>query len=141
MFPLPILTYVKMAAALAALAFSWYLGYSFEASRFDRYKADQVIETQKLKDQHQAAADKIEKDKNDQINAISSRLANALVELRNRPSRPKSEATNASTCGTGATLYAEDGSFLIGEAAQADTLRSALQACYDQYDSLEKVAK
>ena len=141
MFPLPILTYVKMAAALAALAFSWYLGYSFEASRFDRYKADQVIETQKLKDQHQAAADKIEKDKNDQINAISSRLANALVSLRNRPSRPQVETPNAAACGTGATLYAEDGAFLIGEAARSDTLRSALQACYDQYDSLEKVAK
>jgi len=138
MFPLPILSYVKIAAALAALTFSWYLGYSFEASRFDRYKADQVLETQKLKDEHQAAADKIEKDKNDQINAINTRLSNALVELRNRPSRPKSEATNASTCGTGATLYAEDGSFLIGEAARADKLRSALQACYEQYDSLMK---
>ena len=138
MFPLPILTYIKLGAALAALAFSWYLGYSFEASRFDRYKADQVLETQKLKDEHQAAADKIEKDKNDQINAINSRLANALVELRNRPSRPKSETTNAATCGTGATLYAEDGAFLIGEAARSDTLRSALQACYEQYDSLMK---
>ena len=138
MFPLPILTYVKMAAAIAALAFSWYLGYSFEASRFDRYKADQVLETQKLKDEHQAAADRIEKDKNDQINVINTQLANALVELRNRPSRPKSETTNASTCGTGATLYAEDGSFLIGEAARADKLRSALQACYEQYDSLGK---
>jgi len=138
MFPLPILSYVKIAAALAALAFSWYLGYSFEASRFDRYKADQVLETQKLKDEHQAAADRIEKDKNDQINVINTQLANALVELRNRPSRPKSEATNASTCGTGATLYAEDGSFLIGESARADKLRSALQACYEQYDSLGK---
>ena len=138
MFPLPILSYVKIAAALAALAFSWYLGYSFEASRFDRYKADQVLETQKLKDEHQAAADRIEKDKNDQINVINTQLANALVELRNRPSRPKSEATNASTCGTGATLYAEDGSFLIGEAARADKLRSALQACNEQYDSLGK---
>ena len=138
MFPLPILSYIKIAAALAALAFSWYLGYSFEASRFDRYKADQVLETQKLKDEHQAAADRIEKDKNDQINVINTQLANALVELRNRPSRPKSKATNASTCGTGATLYAEDGSFLIGEAARADKLRSALQACYEQYDSLGK---
>jgi hypothetical protein len=138
MFPLPILTYVKMAAAIAVLAFSWYLGYSFEASRFDRYKADQVLETQKLKDEHQAAADKIEKDKNDQINAINTQLANALVELRNRPSRSKSEASNAATCGTGLSLYAEDGSFLIREAARADTIRSALQACYEQYDSLDK---
>ena len=138
MFPLPIFTYVKLAAALAALAFSWYLGYSFEASRFDRYKADQVLETQKLKDEHQAAADKIEKDKNDQINAINTKLSNALVELRNRPSRPKSEATNASTCGTGATLYAEDAEFLIREASRADTIRTALDACYKQYDEVIK---
>jgi hypothetical protein len=138
MFPLPILTYVKMAAAIAVLAFSWYLGYSFEASRFDRYKADQVLETQKLKDEHQAAADKIEKDKNDQINAINTQLANALIELRNRPSRSKSEASNAATCGTGLSLYAEDAEFLIREAARADQIRTGLQACYDQYDSLMK---
>ena len=138
MFPLPILTYVKMAAALAVLAFSWYLGYSFEASRFDRYKADQVLETQKLKDEHQAAADKIEKDKNDQINAINTQLANALIELRNRPKRPKSEASSIAACGTGLSLFAEDAAFLDREAARADTLRSALQACYEQYDSLMK---
>ena len=141
MFPLPILTYVKLAAGLTALAFSWYLGYSFEASRFDRYKADQVIETQKLKDQHQAAADQIEKVKNEQIKAINAKLSDALVSLRNRPSRPQVETPNAAACGTGATLYAEDGEFLIREAARADQIRSALQACYDQYDSLEKVAK
>ena len=139
MFPLPISSYLMIGLAVIAITG---VGYGrYEHNVFEEYKADQVIETQKLKDQHQAAADKIEKDKNDQINAISSRLANALVELRNRPSRPKSEATNAATCGTGATLYAEDGAFLIGEAARSDTLRSALQACYDQYDSLEKVAK
>jgi len=138
MFPLPILTYIKLAAGMAALAFSWYLGYSFEASRFDRYKADQVIKTQELKDQHQAAADKIEKDKNAQINAINAKLADALISLRNRPNRPKTEATNTATCGTGAALYAEDGEFLIREAARADQIRSALQACYDQYDSLSK---
>lgn len=138
MFPLPILTYVKLAAGIAALAFSWYLGYSFEASRFDRYKANQVIETQNLKDQHQAAADKIEKDKNEQIKAINARLADALVSLRNRPSRPQIETTSVAACGTGATLYAEDGEFLIREAARADQIRSALEACYNQYDSLSK---
>ena len=138
MFPLPILTYVKLAAGLAALTFSWYLGYSFEASRFDRYKTDQVIETQKLKDQHQAAADQIEKVKNEQIKAINAKLADALVSLRNRPSRPQNQATSVATCGTGATLYAEEGEFLIREAARADQIRSALEACYNQYDSLNK---
>lgn len=138
MFPLPILTYVKLAAGVAALAFAWYLGYSFEASRFDRYKANQVLETQKLKDQHQAAADQIEKEKNAQINAINARLADALISLRNRPSRPQTQASSSAACGTGATLYAEDGEFLIREAARADEIRSALQACYDQYDSISK---
>jgi len=141
MFPLPIFTYVKLAAGIAALAFSWYLGYSFEASRFDRYKADQVLETQKLKDEHQAAADKIEEDKNDQINAINSQLADALVQLRKRTARPTIETPQATACGTGTTLYAEDSEFLIREAARADQIRSALEACYNQYDFLEKVAK
>jgi len=138
MFPLPILTYAKLAAGVAALAFFWYLGYSIEASRFDRYKANQVLETQKIKDEHQAAADKIEKDKNDQINAINSRLANALVELRNRTSRSKIEASSNAACGTGLSLYAEDAEFLIREAARADQIRTGLQACYNQYDSLIK---
>lgn len=133
-----IFSYLKLAASLAALLFAGFVGFSFERSKFDQYKAEQTIVTQRLKDQHQATADRIEKVKNDQISDINSKLAAALVSLRQRPARPQIETPSASACGSGSTLYAEDAIFLIGEATRADTLRIALQSCYDQYDSLER---
>jgi len=138
MFPLPLLTYIKVGAAIFALALSWYFGYSFEKSRFDRYKLDQAEVTQKLKDEHQAKADQIEKDKNAQISALNVKLADALVQLRQRPARPKTEAPDTAACGTGRSLYAEDAEFLIREAARADELRIGLEACYNQYDAISK---
>ena len=80
-------------------------------------------------------ADQIRKDKDAQINAINNQLANALIELRNRPSRTNQSSNNGQS-GTGATLFAEDAEFLIGEAARADKLRTALTACYAQYDQV-----
>ena len=134
MFPLPITVWLKLGAAVAACALMWYLGYSFEASRFERYKANQVTQVLKIEHEQQAAADQIRKQKDAQIEAINNQLANAISELRKRPSRP-TEAVPGS-CGTGATLYAEDGEFLIREAARADKIRAGLQACYEQYDAI-----
>ena len=136
MFPLPILTYIKIGVGIAALALSWYFGYSFEKSRFDRYKLDQIEVTEKLKDERQAAADNIERVKNAQINDISNRLADALSQLRQRPARPKVETPDIAACGDGRSLYAEDAEFLIREAARADTIRAGLEACYKQYDAI-----
>ena len=135
MFPLPITVWLKLGAAVAACALMWYLGYSFEASRFERYKANQVLQVQKIEHEQQAAADQIRKQKDAQIEAINNQLANAISELRKRPSR--SDKANNGSCGTGATLYAEDGEFLVREAARADKIRAGLQACYDQYDALK----
>jgi hypothetical protein len=85
--------------------------------------------------QYQADADKIRKEKDAQIQAINDQLVNAISELRKRPSRT-AETSNGSSCnGTG--LYAEDAEFLIREASRADTIRVALQACYNQYESLK----
>lgn len=128
------LNYVKLGICVAVLAFSWYFGYSFEAARFDRYKADQAAQIQKAEKTYQAAADKIEKEKNAQINSINNQLVDAISELRKRPNRAQS-ASNGS-CGTGATLFAEDAEFLTREAARADQIRAGLDACYKQYDSI-----
>jgi hypothetical protein len=135
MFPLPITTWIKLGAALATCALFWYMGYSFEASRFDRYKANQVLQVQKIEREQQATADQIRKQKDVQIEAINNQLANAISELRKRPSRP-AEALIGS-CGTGATLYADDAEFLIREAARADKIRAGLEACYKQYDAIK----
>ena len=85
--------------------------------------------------QYQADADKIRKEKDAQINAINSQLVDAISQLRKRPSR-STETSNGQSC-NGASLYAEDAEFLVREAARADQIRVALQACYNQYESLK----
>jgi len=136
MFPLPILTYVKIGLCAALLFLAGYTGFSLEAARFDRYKASQQALTQKAEEEHQAAADQIRKEKDAQIAAINNSLADALVQLRSRPSRAQDAANGQG--GTGLSLSAEDSVFLEREAARADILRSALSACYQQYDALNK---
>lgn len=113
----------------------WYLGYSFEASRFAQYKADLVIQSQQIEHQQQAAADQIRKEKDAQIASINSKLADAISELRKRPSRTN-QANNGQGC-SGGSLYAEDAEFLVREAARADQIRAGLDACYKQYDAIK----
>ena len=136
MFPLPILTYVKIGLCAALLFLAGYIGFSLEAARFNSYKQAQQAATQALQEQHQAAADQIRKDKDAQITSINAQLADAISELRKRPSR--AQAASNGQGGTGATLSAEDSEFLEREAARADIIRTGLQACYNQYDSLSK---
>ena len=85
--------------------------------------------------QYQADADKIRKDKDAQIQNINNQLVNAISELRKRPGRTE-QASNGQSC-NGAGLYAEDAEFLVREAARADQIRVALQACYNQYESIK----
>ena len=136
MFPLSIINYVKLGIFLVLLLGAGYVGYALESARFDRYKTAQIAQTQKAQEQHQEAADKIEKEKNAQIASINNQLVDAISELRKRPSRAQSASDGS--CGTGATLSAEDSLFLTREAARADIIRSGLSACYKQYDALNK---
>jgi len=136
MFPLGIIEYVKIALFALAVLGAGYTGYSIEAGRFERYKMEQAAATQKAQELHQVAADEIRKDKDAKIASINNQLLDAVSQLRSRPNRSQS-ASNGS-CGTGATLSAEDAEFLEREAARADILRTGLEACYEQYDSLNK---
>ena len=138
MFPLPIITWIKIGAVVIALAGSWYMGYSFEASRFAQYKADQITEAQKKEHEAQLATDEIRKTKDAQIRNINNQLVDAISELRKRSSRTD-QANNgqASKACNGSQLYAEDSEFLARESARADTIRVALQACYKQYDAIQ----
>ena len=136
MFPLSIITYVKIGLVALLLCGAGYLGYSFEAARFDRYKAEQMAATQKAQEEHQALVDQIRKEKDAQIASINNQLFDDINQLRSRPNR--AQAANNGQGGTGLSLSAEDATFLDREAARADILRSALSACYDQYDALGK---
>lgn len=85
---------------------------------------------------------RIEREKNEQIKALDKRLASALDSLRQRPPRASSSGkpSGGSPCDcqgtTGASLSREDAGFLVREAARADRLREALDACYKQYDEV-----
>ena len=136
MFPLPILTYVKIGICALLLCISWYFGYSFEASRFERYKTDQITKAHEKERQAQIATDQIRTEKDAQIKAINNQLVDAISELRKRTSRTDKAANGQG--GTGATLFAEDAEFLIREAARADQIRTGLEACYKQYDSISR---
>ena len=136
MFPIGWINVIKIGLCALLLCGAGYLGYALEAARFDRYKAQQASEVQKAQERHQEAADQIRIQKDAQIASINSSLADALIRLRERPSRAQGAANGQG--GTGLSLSAEDATFLEREAARADILRSSLSACYGQYDAISK---
>ena len=122
-------TYAIYAITAVVLFGTGFIG----GCQHEQAKQEKVIRDKEH--QYQAAADEIRKAKDAQIASINSQLADALVSLRNRPSRT-AETVNGPNCnGTG--LYAEDAEFLIREASRADQIRVALQSCYQQYDALK----
>lgn len=72
--------------------------------------------------------------------AVTQRnLDTALNGLRDRPERhlPNDSGTNCKGA-TGADLSRQDAVFLVREAARADRLQSALDACYKYADTLKR---
>jgi len=129
---------IGIAVALAISFGSGFgLGHKLERAKFDSYKLEQSEITRKKEAEHQVATDQIRRTKDAKIADINNRLVDAISELRKRPSRPAEIATNGQSC-SGRSLYAEDAIFLRREASRADIIREALEACYNQYDSVAK---
>ena len=131
---------IQLIAYAVAIVLTFSAGWSVNGWRWEKKEqAEQIARQKAIKDQESvnlAAADKIRKDKNAQINAINNQLADALIKLRNRTSRNDNQANNGQGA-TGMSLSSEDATFLIREAARADGLRTALEACYKQYDEVK----
>lgn len=113
-----------------------YIKKLLEASELSREREHTMI----------SSADKIRKEKDAQIASLNSRLGTALDGLRQRPPRTPNTSEGASPTGsctgtTGASLSREDSEFLVREAARADSLRTALDQCYKQYDEVRKGLK
>jgi len=121
---------VNIYAIIAVVAVALFCGGFVNGCSYQQSKAEKTIRDKEH--QYQADADQIRKDKDAQIKNINSQLVDAVSELRKRPSRT-AEAGNGQSC-NGASLYAEDAEFLVREAARADEIRVALDACYKQYD-------
>jgi hypothetical protein len=87
----------------------------------------------------QAASDN-RKEANEKQRALAARVADLRSQLRNRPERPApgSEVAPAAcpgSCGTGAGLYREDSTFLVGEAASAAQVGVERDQCRSQYSA------
>ena len=134
MFPLSISNWIMIGLGVIALGG---VGYGkYESYKLDAYKVAQAQAVHNKEVQSQEDADKIRKEKDAQIRNINNQLADALIGLRQRPSR--SESSSNGQGGTGLSLSSEDASFLVREASRADELRIALDACYKQYDAVAK---
>lgn len=110
------------------------------------FKSEQAVLTQKAEADArkreqalEAKAGRIEEEKNEELRIVSDQLDSALASLSKRPERTADNVPkNPESCkgATGADLSRSDAEFLTRESARADRLRSALDACYKQYDSL-----
>ena len=74
----------------------------------------------------------------DELASINTGLLHDLDGLRNRSSRHSVSPNTRTVCKgtTGRELSEPDAGFLTREAARADTLRTALAACYQYADAL-----
>jgi hypothetical protein len=124
---------INLYAIYAAVIIALFCGGFVNGCSYQQSKAEKTIRDKEH--QYQSDADKIRKDKDAQIRNINNQLVDAVSELRKRPSRA-TEASSGQSC-NGSSLYAEDAEFLVREAARADEIRVALEACYKQYDSLK----
>jgi hypothetical protein len=124
---------MNLYAIYALVAISLFCGGFVTGCQHEQTAQEKAVRAKEH--QYQADADKIRKEKDDQINAINSQLVDAISQLRKRPGRAEQTDNRQSCNGTG--LYAEDAEFLIREASRADTIRIALQSCYQQYESIK----
>ena len=140
------------AAGGAGLYQGHELGMAEVQQKWDRERAAQQAEyaaaqaAAREKEQAlQANADQLRKEKDREIRDLNARAAALTNSLRDRPSRPASEAsavpgTASAGCSpascTGAGLSREDAEFLAREAARADELRASLRQCINQYETI-----
>jgi hypothetical protein len=115
-------------------------------------QANQELLKQREVEKHlNARVVQLQKEKENAVKAVTRRYTRLVNQLRDRLSRaehfnedgtprdPGASTTDGSgrVC-TGRQLSREDGEFLIGEAAKADTLRESLRLCRQAYEELKQ---
>lgn len=163
---IPGINWVRVCAVLALcvalLAGVWKLKHDWTADGFTAGKAEVqqkwdaeklaiaaqsaklLADARKETEDLQASSDLERKTKNEKISKLNSSVADLTERMRNRPSRPTGgaegvpESASSGVGCTGARLFAEDGAFLVGEAARGDKLRVELESCQVRYDAVRK---
>jgi hypothetical protein len=124
---------INLYAIIAVVAIILFCGGFVNGCSYQQSKAEKVV--REKEHEYQAVADTIRKDKDAQIKVINNQLVDAISGLRSRTSSPTKTITGQDC--NGQTLSSPDAEFLIREAARADEIRVALEACYKQYDAIQ----
>lgn len=127
---------INLYVIYAVVAVTLFCGGFVNGCSYQQSKQEKVI--REKEHEYQAEADKIRKDKDEKINSINNQLADAISELRKRPSRSSetNDGSAAKGC-NGSQLYAEDAELLVREAARAEKIRIELLSCYQRYESIK----
>lgn len=124
-------------AAIVALAAAYYAGVwheYFEARSKLKVLQDKV---ELVEEQWKTNVEALEEVKDAELKMVTTRLNSALRELRDRKDRRPEAATPACEGSTGRELSRPDAEFLAGEAARAESLRTALKECYGWIDEAQ----
>jgi hypothetical protein len=128
---------LNLYAIMAVGAIILFCGGFVNGCSYQQSKAEKVV--REKEHEYQTSTDRIRKDKDEKINNINNQLADAISELRKRPSRSSETLDGSAPKGcNGSQLYSEDAEFLIRESARAEKVRVALLSCYQQYDEVGK---
>lgn len=120
--------YIDKSYALKQLNIEW-------VEKLKRADKQREIEQKQLKE----SFNQKDKEKQNEITNVNTQLANALSELRKRPSRPSViTITETREVCTGAQLYREDAEFLAREAARAERIRIERDDLYDKYEEVRE---
>jgi hypothetical protein len=121
--------YPQLIIATVAFVVGWQVNGWRLDSTYQKERADALLQAKIEQDRLQKKAEEADRAKNEQIRVVNNRLSVALGELRERSSRlPNAPESCQGT--SGRELSREDAEFLVREAARADQLRAALNACY-----------
>lgn len=130
--------------SLALFSAGWYVNGWRWSAKYEGYVKEQkelaLKAEQKARDTERDLQAKIDNERTNneaKVRDINSKLIAALDELRQRPTRssvPSGASNNKGAKGT--ELFREDAEFLTREAARADKLAAALEACYASYDAV-----
>ena len=123
---------MNLYAIYALVAVTLFFGGFVNGCSYQQSKAEKTIRDKEH--QYQSDADSIRIQKDAQIKVINTQLVDAISSLRSRSSNATKTITGQDC--NGSTLSAPDAEFLIREAARADEIRVALEACYKQYDAI-----
>jgi len=107
----------------------------------------------KLAEKSQAATKAIkdtftlaQKDKDEKIKALTTRVSVLTSSLQSRPNRPEpsrvptdSSHSESQPGATGSGLYRDDGQFLVWYAESAERLKVELKGCYRNYDDVKAI--